>query len=135
MKESIKEEMQCTVLQQELAGENALIQYYQDGEEKKIRFFYIEDTYRYIEDEHVASDFDKIGEVTDTETGLTTWYSGNGKRVEFNDKGIAAFDENGRLSDVFEFSNVIWKRVEFDFLNTVYQRLFNKSPKEKQKIG
>ena len=41
MKESIREEMQCTVLQQELAGENALIQYYQDGEAKNIRFFYI----------------------------------------------------------------------------------------------
>ena len=133
MKESIREEMQCTVLQQELAGENALIQYYQDGEAKNIRFFYIEDDN--IKEEHVANYFDKIGEVTDPETGLTTWYSDSGKRVEFNDKGIAAFNEKGRLSDVFEFSNVIWKRVEFDFLNTVYQRLFSKSPKEKQKIG
>ena len=100
---------------------------------KNIRFFYIEDDN--IKEEHVANYFGKIGEVTDPETGLTTWYSDSGKRVEFNDKGIAAFNEKGRLSDVFEFSNVIWKRVEFDFLNTVYQRLFSKSPKEKQKIG
>ena len=75
----------------------------------------------------------KIGEIIDPEIGLTTWYSRDGKRVEFNDKGIAAFDEDGRLSDLFDFSNVIWKRVEFDFLNTVYQRLFGKNPKEKQK--
>ena len=52
MKENMKQEMQCTVLQQELAGDNALIQYYQDKEEKKIRFLSIEN--RNIEDQHVA---------------------------------------------------------------------------------
>lgn len=132
MKENMKQEMQCRVLQQELAGENALIQYYQDKEKKKIRFLSIEN--RNIEDHYVSDNFDKIGEITDPEIGLTTWYSRDGKRVEFNDKGIAAFDEDGRLSDLFDFSYRFWKRVEFDFLNTGYQRLFGKNPKEKQKI-
>lgn len=131
MKENMKQEMQCRVLQQELAGENALIQYYQDKEEKKIRFLSIED--RNIEDHHVSNNFDKIGEIIDPEIGLTTWYSRDGKRVEFNDKGIAAFDEDGRLSDLFDFSNVIWKRVSFDFYDLAYQKLFKKNPKEKQK--
>lgn len=131
MKETMKQEMQCRVLQEELAEDNVLIQYYQDKEAKKIRFLSIED--RKMEDYHVSNNFDKIGEIIDPEIGLTTWYSRDGKRVEFNDKGIAAFDEDGRLSDLFDFSNLIWKRVEFDFLNTVYQRLFGKNPKEKQK--
>ena len=80
MKESIKQEMQRRVLQQDLVGENALIEYYQNGKDKNIRFFYIEDCS--IKDEHVASDFEKIGEVTDSEIGLTRWYSINGKRVK-----------------------------------------------------
>ena len=42
MKETMKQEMQCRKLQQELAGENALIQYYQDKEAKKIRFLSID---------------------------------------------------------------------------------------------
>lgn len=75
MKENMKQEMQCRVLQQELAGENALIQYYQDKEEKNVRFLFINNNGGYIEDEHVASNFNKIAEVTDSETGLTTWYS------------------------------------------------------------
>ncbi len=131
MKENMKQEMQCTVLQQELAGDNALIQYYQDKEEKKIRFLSIEN--RNIEDQHVASNFEKTGEMIDPEIGLTTWYSKDGKRVEFNDKGIAAFDEDGRLSDLFDFSNVIWKRVSFDFYDLAYRKLFKKNPKENKK--
>lgn len=133
MKENMKQEMQCTVLQQELAGENALIQYYQDKEEKNIRFLSIKD--RNIEDHHVSNNFEKIGEMIDPEIGLTTWYSRDGKRVEFNNKGIAAFDEDGRLSDLFDFSNVICQRVSFDFINTEYQVLFQKNPKEKQKVA
>lgn len=134
MKENIKQEMQCTVLQQELASDNALIQYYQDGEEKNIRFLFIENRHGCLEDTHVTSNFEKIGEVTDQERGLTTWHSRDGKRVEFNDKGIAVFDEEGRLSNLFDFSNIIWKKVSFDFINTEYQNLFKK-PKVKQKIG
>lgn len=39
MKETMKQELQCRKLQQELAGENALIQYYQDKEAKKLDFY------------------------------------------------------------------------------------------------
>lgn len=128
MKDSMQAEMSCPILKDALAGDNALIQYYQDTETglKNVRFRSIESGR--MTDQLVSRNFEQIEEVTDQETGVTTWRSSDGKRIEFNDKGIAVFNKEGELSELFDLSKPVFKGVGGDFIDVIYLKLFERKP-------
>lgn len=126
MQENIKQEKSCTIIAEEFATDNRLIQNYQDGVgEPKVRLIFIESGK--MVDRLVSTNFQKVAESIDQETGLTTWYGSDGKRIEFNDKGIAEFNKEGCLSKLFNISKpIVEQKSDSDIIDVHYHRLFGR---------